>query len=133
MNSSRKGEDKQIIDHGVLIHYMSDAERERARVVIVNGVLYTSKGEPTPYGTNGEELNYVMDAAGNFYMFNQTGHPELRHSSFFDGGPVACSGNLVVKAGRIVKIDHNSGHYSPTDVMFQNALKELKKDGVVLP
>jgi hypothetical protein len=132
MNDSRKGEDTRIVDHGLLIHYMSNEERENARVVIVNGRLYTSRGEPTPYGKAGEDLNYVMDAAGNFYIFNQTGHPELRHSSFFDGRPVAGAGDLVVKDGTIAKIDHNSGHYSPSDTMFQNVLSELKKDGVDL-
>jgi hypothetical protein len=132
MNGSRRGEDKRIVDHGVLIHYMSDQERENARVVIVDGELYTASGEPTPFGRGGEKLNYVMDAAGNFYIFDQTGHPDLRHSSFFDGGPVACAGDLVVKNGRIVKINHNSGHYSPSSKMFQNVLTELKKDGVDL-
>jgi histidinol phosphatase-like PHP family hydrolase len=130
MSSARKGEDKTIIDHGVLIHYMSNEERESSRVVIVNGTLYTSKGKPTPYGTDHEKLNYAMDAAGNFYIFNQTGHPELRHSSFFDGRPVACAGDLEVKNGRIVRINSNSGHYSPSAKMFQNVLIELKKDGV---
>ena len=132
MSRSHLGEDKRIIDHGVLIHYMSIRERESARVVIVNGVLYTAKGEPAPYGRANEKLNYAMDAEGNFYIFNQTGHPELRHSSFFDGGPVACAGNLEVKNGRIVKINKNSGHYSPSSKMFQNVLTELKKDGADL-
>jgi hypothetical protein len=132
MSSSHKGEDKQIIDHGVLIHYMSNEERESARVVIVNGTLYTSKGKPAPYGTDHEKLNYAMDAAGNFYIFNQTGHPELRHSSFFDGRPVACAGDLEAKNGRIVTINSKSGHYSPSPKMFQNVLTELKKDGVDL-
>lgn len=130
MSNSKKGEDKTIVDHGVLIHYMSSAERENSRAVIVNGKLYTPKGTPTPYGSDGEKLNYVMDASGNFYLFNQTGHPELRHSSFFDGGPVACAGNLDVKNGKIAHIDRNSGHYGPTAKMFQNVLAELKKDGV---
>jgi hypothetical protein len=130
MNSAQEGEDKEIVDHGLLIHYMSSAERESSRVVILNGTLYTSKGKPTPYGTDAEKLNYVMDAAGNFYIFNQTGHPELRHSSFFDGRPVACAGDVQVKNGRIAKIDRNSGHYSPSAEMFHNVLIELKKDGV---
>lgn len=130
MNDSKTGEDKTIVDHGVLIHYMSAEERERSRVVIVAGTLHTSRGEPTPYGADGDKLNYVMDTAGNFYLFNQTGHPELRHSSFFSGGPVACAGNLEVRNGTIVHIDSNSGHYSPSGKMFQNALAELKKDGV---
>jgi hypothetical protein len=130
MNGSKKGEDTTIVDHGVLIHYMSAEERERSRVVIVAGTLYTSTGQPTPYGADGEKLNYAMDTAGNFYLFNQTGRPELRHSSFFGGGPVACAGNLEVRNGKIVHIDSNSGHYSPSGKMFQNVLAELKKDGV---
>jgi hypothetical protein len=130
MNGSKTGEDKTIVDHGVLIHYMSASERESSRVVIVNGALYASKGGPAPYGRVGEKLNYAMDAAGNFYVFDQTGHPDLRHSSFFAGAPIACAGNLDVKDGKIAHIDSNSGHYSPTAKMFQNVLAELKKDGV---
>jgi hypothetical protein len=133
MSRSRQGEDKRIIDHGVLIHYMSSEERESTRVVIVNGTLYTPNGQRTHYGADHETLNYAMDAAGNFYIFNQTGHPELRHSSFFDGLPVACAGDLEVKNGRIATIDAKSGHYSPSPKMFQNVLTELKQDGVDLP
>ena len=132
MSRSHQGEDKKIVDHGVVIHYMNKEEREGARVVIVNGALYTPKGQPVPYGTGHDKLNYVMDAAGNFYIFDQTGHPELRHSSFFDGLPVACAGDLEVRNGTIVKINSNSGHYSPSRQMFQNVLTELKKDGVAL-
>jgi len=132
MLSSYKDEDTRIVDHGVLIHYMSNEERESARVVIVNGTLYTSTGQPTPYGSDHEKLNYAMDAAGNFYVLNQMAHPDLRHSSFFDGRPAACAGDLEVKNGRIVKINSNSGHYSPSAKMFRNVLTELKRDGVDL-
>jgi hypothetical protein len=130
MSRSHQGEDKKIVDHGVLIHYMNKEERASARVVIVNGALYTPTGQPVSYGTGPDKLNYVMDAAGNFYVFDQTGHPELRHSSFFDGLPVACAGDLEVRNGTIVKINSKSGHYSPSRRMFQNVLTELKKDGV---
>jgi hypothetical protein len=124
------GEDTRIIDHGVLIHYMSGAERERSRIVIVNGSLYTSTGEPTRFGTEGETLNYAMDAAGNFYVFDQVGHPELRHSSFLAGRPVACAGDLRVTGARIVRIDRASGHYNPSPEMFRNVLIELRSRGV---
>jgi hypothetical protein len=130
MLASKRGEDTQIIDHGVLIHYMTDVERERSRVVIVNGALFTSTGEPVRYGAERAILNYAMDAAGNFYILNQAGHPDLRHSSFFDGRAVACAGDVDVRDGRIVRINADSGHYSPSAMMFRNVLAELKKRGV---
>ena len=130
MLASKRGEDTRIIDHGVLIHYMTDDEREQARVVIVNGTLYASTGKPAPYGTEREILNYAMDAAGNFYVLNQAGRPDLRHSSFFDGRPVACAGDVEVRNGRIARINANSGHYNPSSRMFQNVLTELKSRGV---
>ena len=73
--------------------------------------------------------NYVMDSAGNFYLFDEFTTPSIRHSSILAGGPVAGAGNIRIADGRIVYIDSDSGHYPSTRV-FPNVLTELRARGV---
>jgi hypothetical protein len=130
MGKSKVGEnvDPSISKHG-LIHYMSDEEREAIRVVIEDGIVYRSDGQPfQPAPT--AKLMYVMDRYGNFYVFDQRGHENLRHSSVFAGQPVACAGEITIAHGTVVHIDANSGHYGPSSAYLENAIKELGNDGV---
>src|SRR4030095_14811079 len=88
-------------------------------------------GNPLPNtkSKHHNQNNYVMDAAGNFYLFDEFTTPSIRHSSIFAGGPVAGAGNIQIMGGRIVYIDSDSGHYPSTKV-FANVLTELRVRGV---
>jgi hypothetical protein len=129
MKKDLVGEDVKVITHGILIHYMDDAEREASRVIPFAGKLWTNDGVVVPYTKKDKKLNYVMDPKVNFYVLNQKGHPELRHSSFLRGAPVSGAGNIQIDQGTIVKIDRNSGHYGPSEHQLGNVLHELKERG----
>ncbi len=111
-------------------HYMTGHERERFRVVIERGVVYTSQGDVFPDASATDHFIYVMDAAGNFYVGNQTLDPKLHHSSFFAGKPVAAAGEIQISKGTITMINRSSGHYKPGLEAFQRVLDELQRDGV---
>lgn len=110
------------------VHYMSPAEREAIRVVIKDGRVHDNQG--ALYQAPSNKLMYVMDQSGNFYFFNQKGHGELRHSSFFAGGPVAGAGEILVKDSLITQINRDSGHYDPQPKHLKNVMGELESDGV---
>lgn len=114
-----------------VVHYMTLQERESHRVVIYRGVVLTPQGQPV----SGPDhlFNFVMDAAGNFYFFDQEGHEEIRHSSVLGAAPVAGAGEIWVnKQGLITKINSQSGHYGGTVAIFDQTLQELTRNGVNL-
>jgi len=126
MRGGKRGEEKT----GEVI-YLNSTQREERRIAIEKGLVYDHTGKPVPdtRSSHKNQNNYVMDAAGNFYLFDEFTVHSIRHSSIFAGGPVAGAGNLVIKQGRIVYIDSSSGHY-PSKPLFANVLKELSACGV---
>ncbi len=114
--------------------YLNAEQREQYRVVVVAGIVYNSQGQPLADSKDGnssypDRINYVMDAHGNLYIFNEFLHKEIRHSSLFAGKPIAGGGEIAIHSGRITHIDSESGHYSTSSLMG-NVLKELQADGV---
>ena len=90
--------------------YFTAEEREPTRALIINGLVYTNKGEAYPDSSlAGGTYQYVMDQAGNVYIFDDI--PTIRHSSIFAGQPVAAAGDIHIESGFITYIDVNSGHY----------------------
>jgi hypothetical protein len=119
--------------------YFTDAQREANRFVVFNGRVYksdcTTMGQPDGFTINDptqvQQVNYVMDAAGNFYWVDEFKNAITRHSAVFDAGPVAGAGNITITQSLVTQIDSDSGHY-PTGPIFDNVLKQLQLDGVDL-
>ncbi len=114
--------------------YLNPAQREQDRIVIHDGLVYSSQGGkyPDTFNTTARHINhfnYVMDSDGNFYLFNEYATPLIRHSSIFDGGPVAGAGEIVIKDQHVVFIDSDSGHYN-TKQLMPDVYAELTSDGV---
>ena len=111
--------------------YWDAKKREQSRVIIRDGRIYDQSGHliPDTRSSRDNHNNYVMDADGNFYLFDEYTYPLIRHSSIFAGGEVAGAGDLVIVAGQIVYIDSNSGHYK-SKPLFENVLKRLNQLGV---
>jgi hypothetical protein len=115
-----------------VIYFTTPEQREQRRIIVVGGYVYDHTGVPFTYtNNNGDEMNYVMDAEGNFYWLDESTDPTIRHDSIFDMGPVAGGGNITIINSKITYIDADSGHY-PTGPVFKNTLAELAKDGTDL-
>lgn len=69
---------------------------------------------------------FVMDRRGNMYI--NLGVPgEFHHSSFLAGEPVIFAGEIDVQNGMITHINNSSGHYMPTEMNLESAMKYLKQ------
>ena len=125
----RSGKLDQDRSSGVI--YLSVAQREERRITINNGLVYSNNGKLVSETKSKKQNlnNYVMDSAGRFYLFDEFTNPHIRHSSIFDGEPVAGAGNIQISNGHIIYIDSDSGHY-PSKKLFPNVLTELKARGV---
>lgn len=126
IRSGKVSEDKAA---GVI--YFDASQRDARRVTIRDGLVYDTTGTliRDTESKHRNQNNYVMDAAGNFYLFDEYSNPKIRHSSILAGAPVAGAGNIQIENGRIVYIDSNSGHY-PSARVFSNVLAELAAHGV---
>ena len=132
----KEGKREKDLSKGDQYRDLTAEEREAKRLVIKNGIVFDHNGsivQETKNDASGHEdkINYVMDAHGNFYLFDEYRFPEIRHSSIFAGKPVAGAGEISIKGGRIVYIDSDSGHYSSSKLM-PYVQQELKEDGVDL-
>jgi hypothetical protein len=111
--------------------YFNACQRESVRVTIKDGHVYNHTGAMIhrTRSRHHNQVNYVMDSAGNFYLVNEFKQPTIRHSSVFAGGPVAGAGNIRIARGTVVFVDDDSGHY-PAQKVFANVLIELGARGV---
>jgi hypothetical protein len=125
------GSGKVGADRSAGVIYFDATQREAHRVTIKDGVVYDHTGAVVraTKSKRHDLNNYVMDAAGTFYLFDEFTTPTIRHSSILAGQPVAGAGNIQIADGRIVYIDSDSGHYPSTRV-FANVLTELNACGV---
>jgi len=127
----RGGKLQQDKSSGIL--YFDAKQREERRLVFQNGLVYdhTGKIPVTTRSKHRNQNNYVMDAAGAFYLFDEFTHREIRHSSIFAGGPVAGAGNIAIEEGHLIYIDADSGHYDSGSLQG-NVLKELASQGITV-
>lgn len=74
---------------------------------------------------------YVLDRTENLYVASQNaekkGFLNFHHSSFKAGGPILSGGEIIVKDGKISRIDNYSGHYHPNLKRLYAAILQLKK------
>jgi hypothetical protein len=112
---------------------------ERYEVIPREGLLYTPDGElfdtgDPDYAAN-RGFNWVMTDTGRIYAALPTAVDEsglAHHSNFVGGGDVAGAGSqLRVRAGILLYLDDQSGHYLPPRWMTRQVLARLARDGVV--
>jgi hypothetical protein len=80
---------------------------------------------------------YVVDCYGQFYISKDISGSKnekaIKHSSFFNGNPVAGAGKLYCNNdGKIIKITNSSGHYQPGKEDMRQTLLALKRHGTDL-
>lgn len=75
-----------------------------------------------------DKFIFIMDPQGRIFVREdaEPGAMRFKHSSFLSGAPVAASGKMEVKNGKIYYIDSNSGHYRPNREHFMQVIRELE-------
>lgn len=68
---------------------------------------------------------YVVDSSHKLYVHRKKkGH--FHHSSFLGGKPALAAGGLVVKDGKLLLVNGNSGHYKPSARMLNKTFKHYE-------
>lgn len=118
---------------GTNVKYLTDDEREECKLEIIDGKFYQN-GKPyntdTPEGSFAGDAIYVMSENGVIFCYTNYATGKFHHSSFFQGGTVACAGHLVIKDGELESINNVSGHYHPDIEHLEQMISELKERGV---
>lgn len=115
---------------------LGPTELEQHRVFVRDGKLYDVNGQPVDTSAasnhwtgNGQGV-FVMDRYGNLYLSNAHEVGRFHHSSFLDGQPVAAAGEMEVHNGELVGVTDRSGHYKPDAGLLQQAMGQMKQQGV---
>lgn len=123
---------------GTHVHYLTDEERARHALEIVDGVIRDADGLPfdtadarTHWSGQGRAI-FVMDATGRFFTSKQHLVGRFHHSSLGQGRPVAGAGELEVRDGKLVALTDHSSHYCPPRRFTEQVLRELAARGVDL-
>jgi len=122
------------------VRYLDEAEREQHRLFVdADGNLRrasdhelfdTSSADTFWGGDGGSRAIFVMDRDGNLYASNYQAPGDFHHSSMLAGGEVCGAGEIRVDNGRIVDMTDKSGHYRPAADLNDNALDELRRQGL---
>ena len=81
---------------------------------------------------------YVMSQGGDLYSgphfapANDKTEVARYHSSYFNGEPILCAGDIKIVDGVIVEISNRSGHYRPPPEKLSMAVEMLAVQGVSL-
>jgi hypothetical protein len=120
------------------VEYLTPAQRDSARVYVgSDGLLKSALAKDKL--PNGKYI-FVVDSEGRLIAANDDPPPGathnppgfLHHSSLSNGDPVRMAGQFEIAAGKIVKINNQSGHFRPDADAFKEFLASLSKRGVDL-
>jgi filamentous hemagglutinin family protein len=116
------------------IEYLDTEEKRVAREVEVKDGLIVHKQTGKPFDTGDKESGaiFVMDGQGRIFATTEQKIGEFHHSSLANGEPTAMSGHMLVKGGKLVHIDNNSGHYKPDLDQLNQMRGYLSEQGVDL-
>jgi YD repeat-containing protein len=106
--------------------------REQFRLHVENGLLVQPDG--TPLDTGGAPYLIVLAPNGALYAGrgDYSSDAKLHHSSFLAGESVSAAGEIVVNAGKVVRVTSRSGHYKPPLCLLDQLSAELVRRGVAL-
>lgn len=121
----------------LMVRYFDEEERKAYKLNFKDGKVYLN-GQMLPHLTPDEDPNseidymYTMDKKGNLYVYENGPLASCRvhHSSFVDGEPVTGAGHFRIQQGEITYASNCSGHYHPTDLLLDQVLEVLNKNGV---
>ncbi|MGW5921293.1 toxin glutamine deamidase domain-containing protein [Nocardia fluminea] len=141
MNPTYRGEHElgnSVWEYPLRVAYFSEADRQRFRLYIIDGKIYTSDGKlfdtsssSTAWGGAGRAI-FVMDEHGNLYASDYHERGLFHHSSFLAGENVAAAGEMAAIDGELQTITDSSGHYRPSRGHTMQAIHQLRSMGIVI-
>ncbi|XP_065856418.1 IQ domain-containing protein IQM3 [Euphorbia lathyris] len=116
------------------IKYLGPQERENYEYIVEGGkIVHKQTGNllDTGNGVKGTKWIFVMSTTKKLYI-GQKKKGHFHHSSFLAGGATLAAGRLTSENGILKSISPYSGHYRPTEDIFDSFLSLLKNNGVNL-
>ncbi|WCJ34343.1 IQ calmodulin-binding motif family protein [Euphorbia peplus] len=114
------------------IKYLGPQERENYEYIVVEGKIVhklTGNFLDTGSGGKGTKWIFVMSTTKKLYI-GQKKKGLFHHSSFLAGGATLAAGRLMSENGILKSISPYSGHYRPTEDVFDSFISFLKDNGV---
>jgi hypothetical protein len=108
------------------VHYLSESERQEARIYTQDGKLVDSSG----VALDGDYI-FVVDQQGRL-IASPPHEGVIHHSSLGAGKPVLVAGTIKVVDGQIKQLSNQSGHYRPSTESFEHFVVSLEHEGVLL-
>lgn len=125
VNPEKQEEDDHFIKGEFLSYFKRNLRKELAvEKDEKNQIFYLNSSDSSKAIKNGKYM-YVVSRTGCLYISDFA----TIHSQIKAGKKVQCAGHLEVKGNRIVKIMNDSGHYTPTLMMFLSCISGLVKEG----
>ncbi len=114
------------------VTYLNKDERKAYKLKVIDKYIFQGDSK-IPYDTTKFSgklpgyAAYVMDKNGTIYIGeHKTGI--MHHSSFLAGAPVISAGMIKVECGKVVEINHHSGHYIPKEENLNNFLLKVDRN-----
>ena len=126
-------EDQNLAKDVPHLFFLNESELNKVVVFVKNGLLYQMNGqrlELIDYCDQEEEYIFNIDLKGQLFLIQAT--KNIHHVSLSHGKPVLGCGNMIVKDGKIVNIELESGHYLPTVEHGVQTLHIFQKLGIAL-
>lgn len=138
MVESFLGEDAwtQLFRLRLPVVYLPDPVKMAFRVHFREGVMVTESGNPAGGRFTSSGIFILSPAGETFFLpaiFTHVPFLRIRHSSLSSGEPVAAAGAMVVRQGKVISVNNQSGHYRPGVFHTMQFLAHLKTVGVTRP
>lgn len=126
-------EDENLSKDVLYLNFMSDLDLKSHTVKVKNGLIYFNNFDAEniiDYDDPNQEYIFNIDLSGEIILVPANKH--IHHVSISKGKPVLGCGNMLVRKGKIVSIELESGHYLPTIEHGIQTIKILQRKGITL-
>ena len=121
-----------IWSEGSNFKYLSYDERQSYKVTFRDGLILDSEGNDfdSSHAYAGQAM-FVMDELGDIYITNKFERINFEHNSFMGGKSVICAGTMIIRSGRLERINDFSAQYVSLDrYPLTKVVSLLKKAGI---
>jgi hypothetical protein len=122
------------IEARIVVYDRDAASKGMTQIHFSGGRLFTDPGCTKPLDTSNMVTHFSGPGKG-IYIMSETGNIHVsshisgnrHHSSLLEGLPVACGGELQVKAGQLIWLSNKTGHYRTKIPHLLQVLHQLQK------
>lgn len=127
-----------VENKGTVVKYFDAEERKAFRVFITpEGLFVDHQGRKIDTSNSSGALDMAiwvlspdkklyLSKKYNEYKYNPSKSTIINHSSFLSGGEVLAAGKMIIKDGKLIRVNNDSGHYKPGKTHHKFAVRFFK-------